>query len=146
MIGTLLKFTIKNFFGIVEMSRLVIKGDTLYIHYFRKAVGSTIWVLFLIFDWFYWPFNAAAIAYFSCFDNNLFSVITPLAFDNDNVSLIQIFKLHTWTCLPFLLFSATKSKGNFYIKSFIENQLPVKSNQIDVSIAVRSMRYSKNRR
>ena len=124
MIGTLVKFPIS------EMSRMTIKGNIWYIHDFLKAVGNNIRVLFLIFDWLYWSSKAAVIACFWYFNNNdIFSVITPLNFDNDNVSLIQIFRLHTEFCLPYLFFSASKSKVNSYIKFFIENQLPVKTIQ-----------------
>ena len=37
-------------------------------------------------------------------------------------------------------FSDSKSKVNSYIKIFIENHLPVKSNQIHVSLTVRSLK------
>ena len=76
---------------------------------------------------------------FLYFDNNVFSVNMPLAFDNDNVTLIQIFRLYTEFCFQFF-FSASKSKVNLYIKNFIENQLSVKSNQIHSSVIVRSMK------
>ena len=62
------------------MSRLTIKDNIWYIHDFLKAVGNNIRVLFLIYDWLYWPFNAAVIAYFWYFNKNKFSVITPLTF------------------------------------------------------------------
>ena len=138
MIGTLVKFPIS------EMSRMTIKGNIWYIHDFLKAVGNNIRVLFLIFDWLYWSSKAAVIACFWYFNNNdIFSVITPLNFDNDNVSLIQIFRLHTEFCLPYFFFSASRSKVNSYIKFFIENQLPVKNNPIHVSVTVLT---SKSRR
>ena len=65
--------------------------------------------------------------------------ITPLAFDNNNVSLIQIFCLHTWDCLPYF-FSASKLKMDSYIKTFIENRLAIKRYQIHESVTVRSMK------
>ena len=39
--------------------------------------------------------NTAVVGRFWYFNNNIFSVITPLAFDND-VFFIQLFRLHTW--------------------------------------------------
>ena len=58
-------------------------------------------------------FNAAAIACFWYFiSSDIFSVIARLAFDNDNVSLIQISSLHTWV-LFVIFFSASKSKLDF---------------------------------
>ena len=43
-------------------------------------------------------------------------------------------------CLPYFFFSAPKSKMNSNIKTFIENELPVKDNQIHVSVTARSMK------
>ena len=76
----------------------------------------------------FFPFNVVATACFRYFNNNIISVITPLIVHNDDISLIHIFKLHTWVL--FAIFFPSKSKVDSYIKNFIENQLPVKSNQI----------------
>ena len=101
-----------------------IKGNIWYIHDFFKALGNNITVSFLIFDWLCWPFNAAVIACFWYFNNNIFSLITPLAFDNDNVSLIQIFRLHNRVLFNIFLFFCAEVKSgflhqNFYWKSSI---------------------------
>ena len=65
----------------------------------RQHLVYSVYLVYLeyfAFDiWLYWPFNVAAIACFWYFNNNVLSVIISLAFDNDNVSLIQIFRLHT---------------------------------------------------
>ena len=55
-------------------------------------------------------------------------MITPLAFESDNVSLIQMFSLHTWVLFA-IVFSVSMPKMNSYIKYFIENQLIIKNNQ-----------------
>ena len=81
----------ETLFPIGEVSRLTLKGKTWYIHDFIKAVGNNIRASS--------TFNADVIACFWYFNNNIFSIITPFGFDNDNVSLIQIFRLfrlHTW--------------------------------------------------
>ena len=115
------------------MSRLTIKNNIWYIHDFLKALGNNIRALFLIFDWLYWPFNAAVIACFWYFYNNIFSVISYLAFGSNNVSVIQIFRLHAWVPIAIFLFFCVE------VKIFSENQLFVKSNQIHVSVMVRSV-------
>ena len=56
------------------------------------------------------------------------SVITLPASEEVNVSSVQISTLHNF-CSPYF-FSASKPKGGSNIKTFIENRLPVKSNQI----------------
>ena len=126
MIDTPVIFQIKNF----------IKANILYIHDFVKVVGNNIRVLCLIFEWLYWSFNADVIACFWYFNNNIFAVITPFAFDNDHVSLIQIFRLHAWVLFAVFFFSAPK----LCAKIFIEYQLHVQSNQIHVSVTVSLMR------
>ena len=100
------------------MSRLTIKDNIWYTHDFLKAVGNNIRVLFLIYDWLYWPFNAAVIAYFWYFNKNTFSVITPLTFHNDNVSLIQMFRLHTWVLFNIFLFFCAEVKSEFLYQNF----------------------------
>ena len=104
----------------------------MYIYDFLKRVGNNIRASF--------PLNAVVTAcFFLFFDNNIFSVNILLAFDNDNVTLIQTFKLHTLVLFP-IFFSASKSKVNLYIKNFIENQLSVEDNQVHGSVTVRSMK------
>ena len=100
------------------MFRLTIKDNIWYIYNFWKAVGNNIRVLFLIFHWFYWQFNAAVIACFSYFKSNIFSVITPLAFDNDYFSLIQIFRLHTWFLFAIFSFFCVEVKSEFLYQIF----------------------------
>ena len=108
--ATPVKFPIKGtLFPISEMSWLTIKDNIWYIHDLLKAVGNIIWVLFLIFYWLYWSFNAAAIAGFWCFNKIVFSVITPLAFDSD-ISLIQIFRFQTWVLFVIFLFLLCQSQ------------------------------------
>ena len=93
-----------------EASRLTIKDNNWYIHDFLKAVGSNIRASS--------PINATIIAYFWYFNNNVFSVILPLAFDNDNVSLIQISRLHTWVLFA-ILFSMRRSQKWVFISKFV---------------------------
>ena len=50
------------------------------------------------------PFNSAVIACIWYFNNNIFSVIIPLAFDNNNLLLIQVFRLRTWVLLAIYFF------------------------------------------
>ena len=114
-----------------EKSGLIIKGSTWCIHDFRKAVSNNIRASS--------PFNVAVITCFWYFNNDIFSLIIPFAFDNDNVSLIQVSRLHTWVLFA-TFFSASKSKVDFYSKILIENQLPVESNQIRRSITICSIK------
>ena len=58
----------------------------------------------------------------------MISVIIILALDTVNVSSIQISTVHNF-CLSYS-FSTLKPKGDSDFKTFIENQLPVKSNEI----------------
>ena len=91
-------------------------------------------------------FNVAAIV-FLYFNNNIFSVI--FFFFLTKVIFPQ-FKFPRYTrqfCSPYFL----PCRSQNYTKIFIENQLPVKSNQIHVFVTVRSnpfnqMITSKNRR
>ena len=138
MIGIPVKFPIRNF--VPNQWNVSTDNKIRHLVDFLMAVGNNIRELFLIFDSLYWPFNAAFIACFLYFNNSIFSVSTPLAFDNDNVSLIEIFRSHNWVPFAIFFFSASKLKVNSYIKIFIENQLPVNSNQIHVSVTVRSMK------
>ena len=121
MINTPIKFPSGSLVWIGEVSWLTIKGKTWYIHDFLKTVGNNISASS--------KFIAAVVACFWYFNNNIFSVITPLAFESDNVSLIQMFSLHTWVLFA-IVFSVLMPKMNSYIKYFIENQLIIKSNQI----------------
>lgn len=77
---------------------------------FLKAVGNNIKATF--------PFNPFVVAYLWYFNNNMFSVITLLAFDNDNVSSIQIFRLHTWVLFNIFLFFCAKVKSEFLYQNF----------------------------
>ena len=61
--------------------------------------------------------------FFLHFNNNIFSVVAPPALDNDNVTLIQIFRLHTWVLFAIFLFC-----------------VEVESNQIHGSLTVLSMK------
>ena len=63
-------------------------------------------------------FDISMIIYFNI-------TITSLALDNDNVSLIQIFCLHTWDLFA-IFFYASKLKVDYYIKTFIENRFAFK--------------------
>ena len=108
-------------FSIEEVSRLTIKDNVRYIYDFLKAVGNNIRASSL--------FNAAVAACFWYFDNNIFSVITPLSFNKVNVSSIQISMLHSWV-LSTIFFSTLKPKGEFNINFVFEYQHSVKSNQI----------------
>ena len=76
MISTPVKLPTRNFLPDRINVRLKVKGNIWYIHDFLKVVGNNIRVLFLIFDWLHWPFNAAVIVWFWYFNNNFFCVIT----------------------------------------------------------------------
>ena len=76
IIGTPVKFSIRNFISGWWNVLTDNKDNIWYIHHFLKAVGNNIRILFLIFDWAYWPCNATVIACFWHFNNNIFSVIS----------------------------------------------------------------------
>ena len=88
MTSTSVKFLIRNFISDTWSVPTDNKGKTWHIHDFLEAADDNIKESFLV--------NAAAIACFWYFNNYTFSVLTPLAFDNYNVFLVQIFRLHTW--------------------------------------------------
>ena len=106
-------------------------------HDFSKAVDNSIRAFF--------PFNDAVIASFWYFNNIIFSVVTPLAFDNDNIALIQIFR---WQFSPEFCFSyiffCVEVKMDSYTKVFIENQLPSKNSQIHGSVRVHLINQNKD--
>ena len=94
-----------------DWSWQTIKDNIWYIHDFLKEVGNNIRASY--------AFNAAVIACIWCFNNNIFSVITPLAFDNDNVSLIEIFRIHTWVLFAtFFFFFCVEFKSGFLYQNF----------------------------
>ena len=64
------------------------------------------------------------------------SVITPLDFDSDNISLIQISRLHN--CVLFAIFFWVEVKNGFLYQNFY--WLPVKSDQIHGSLTVPSIK------
>ena len=68
----------------------------LIIHGFLNEIGNNIRASF--------SFNTV-VACFRYFNINIFSAIIPLAFDNDNVSLIQIFRLQNWDLFVIFFFS-----------------------------------------
>ena len=94
------------------MSWLVIKSNTYYIHNFLKAIANKIRESV--------PFNAGVITCVWYFNNNIFSAITPLAFDNDSVFFIQIFRLHSLAFFFFLAISfiCVEIKCGFFLQNF----------------------------
>ena len=74
------------------------------------------------------PFHAAVIVCFWYFDNNVLSLIT-FDINKVNVSSISFSTLHKCV-LCAIFFFLWKPKVDSNIKIFIENQLPVKTNQI----------------
>ena len=128
-------------FLIGEGSRLTKKGNNWYIYDFLKTVGNNTRASF--------PLNAAAIACFLYFNNNIFSVITTLAFDKDNITLIQIFRLHT--CVLFvckLSFLRRSQKCILISKCLLKINYLLKAIKTHGSAMVCSMKclYLKNRR
>ena len=112
------------------MSRLIIKYNFFYTHDFFKAVGNNIRASS--------PSNAAVIACFWYCNDNVFSVITPLAFDND-VSLTQI-------CQFFFL--CQSQKLIFKSKLLLKIKLSAKNSQTHGSLKRSSIKSlsPKNRR
>ena len=72
------------------------------------------------------------------FNNNMSSVITPLDFDSDNISLIQISRLHNGVLFAIFFFE-WKSKIDSNIKTFIDYLLKA-INQIHGSLTVPSIK------
>ena len=73
---------------------------------------------------------SAVIAYLNVLIFLIFSLITTFTFNKYNVSSIRISTLHTYI-LFIIFFSVSKLKDNLSDKVFIiENQLPIKTNQL----------------
>ena len=88
------------------------KGNIWYIHDFSKAVGNTIKASC--------RFNAAAIAYFWYFNNNMFSVVTNLACNKVIVSSIQVSTLQTFAPFATFLFLRRSRKEILILKFLLK--------------------------
>ena len=96
-----------------EVYRLTIKGNHWYIQDFLKAVGNNIRVSL------HSPLNAAVIATFWYFNNNIFYEITRLAFEKVNVYSFQVSTLHTWVLFD-MFFLRRRQKGILISKCLLE--------------------------
>ena len=122
-----------------EVSPLTIKDSNWYIHDFLKAVGNNVRASF--------PINATIIAYFWYFNNDIFSVILPLAFDNDNVSLIQIFS-YTPEFFSLYYFFCVQVKSGFLYQNLYWKSINLlkNSNSLVRNGSFNEMLISKNKR
>ena len=116
------------------------KSNTYYNHNFLKAIANKIRASV--------PFNAGVITCVWYFNNNIFSAITPLTFDNDNVFFIQIFKLHSWAFFFVISFICVEIKCGFFLQNFYwESTACLKqSNSWDRNGSFSKMLTSKNRK